>query len=322
MNDSGYSVKSEGPDPALVHSAGAMIRSTREKAGIHIAALAVALKIPVRKLEALEADQWGQLSDVTFVRALAASVCRHLKTDPQPVLALLPPVAQNIEVPQTTTGPMFPKENVPAAVRFGSNPLPHRLVVAVTFLLVGAAILWFWPFFTSAINERVGRNPAGTSRTDVSALPAAPEAIIDREKVAPPVLPASADRSIATKGTVTPVVSGSLPAVVTTQGNPAKAGASQIDDSRTLPPSDGTAAAADASVVFSASDNSWVRVVDSFGAALISRMLAPGETVRVSGRPPLGVTVGNSDSTRAVVQGKAFDLKAVAKDNVARFEVK
>nr|WP_237707280.1 helix-turn-helix transcriptional regulator [Acidovorax sp. NO-1] len=57
---------------------------------MHIAALAVALKVPVSKLEALEADNYGALPDTVFVRALASSMCRTLKLDPAPILALLP----------------------------------------------------------------------------------------------------------------------------------------------------------------------------------------------------------------------------------------
>ena len=37
-------------------SAGSMLRQAREMAGLHIGALAVALKVPVKKLEALEAE--------------------------------------------------------------------------------------------------------------------------------------------------------------------------------------------------------------------------------------------------------------------------
>jgi cytoskeleton protein RodZ len=50
-------------------TAGALLRDAREAAGLHIAALAVALKVPVAKLEALEADNFSALPDMVFVRA-------------------------------------------------------------------------------------------------------------------------------------------------------------------------------------------------------------------------------------------------------------
>ena len=57
-------------------TAGSLLRTAREREGLHIAALAVSMKVPVKKLEALEADRLDLLPDAVFVRALAASVCR------------------------------------------------------------------------------------------------------------------------------------------------------------------------------------------------------------------------------------------------------
>ena len=69
---------------------GMLLRRAREAAGLHVAALAGALKVPVRTLEALEQDRFDLLPDLVFGRALAASVCRTLKIDAQPVLDRLP----------------------------------------------------------------------------------------------------------------------------------------------------------------------------------------------------------------------------------------
>jgi cytoskeleton protein RodZ len=67
-----------------------MLRMARESAGMHVGALAVSLKVPVRHLEALEAGQFDKLPDPIFIRALASSVCRQLRIDTKPVLAALP----------------------------------------------------------------------------------------------------------------------------------------------------------------------------------------------------------------------------------------
>ena len=63
---------SEVPEAAGV-TAGGLLREARQASGMHIAALAVALKVPVSKLEALEADNFGALPDTVFVRALASA---------------------------------------------------------------------------------------------------------------------------------------------------------------------------------------------------------------------------------------------------------
>jgi cytoskeleton protein RodZ len=75
-------------------SPGALIKAAREKSGIHLAILAVNLKVSVKQLEALESDQFDKLPEPVFARALAAKVCRLLHIDASPVLALMP-VATN-----------------------------------------------------------------------------------------------------------------------------------------------------------------------------------------------------------------------------------
>ena len=62
---------------------------------MHIAALAAALKVTPRKLDALENDRYDELLDATFARALAQTVCRTLKIDAEPVLSKLPQPIDN-----------------------------------------------------------------------------------------------------------------------------------------------------------------------------------------------------------------------------------
>ena len=75
-------------------------------------------------------------------------------------------------------------------------------------------------------------------------------------------------------------------------------------------------------VVFSAKGASWVEVTDSKGVVVLRRTLSAGEVVGASGPLPLSAVVGRADATQVRIRGNEFDLTAVAKDNVARFEVK
>ena len=79
-------------------TAGSILREARQAQGLHIAALAATIKVSQRKLEALEGDRLEELPDATFTRALAQTVCRALKIDAAPVLALLPaPTGHRLE---------------------------------------------------------------------------------------------------------------------------------------------------------------------------------------------------------------------------------
>ena len=75
-------------------------------------------------------------------------------------------------------------------------------------------------------------------------------------------------------------------------------------------------------VVFTAKSESWVEVVDSKGKVVLRRVLTTGEVVGAAGALPLKVVIGRVNATQVAVRGQFFDLNAVAKDNIARFEVK
>jgi cytoskeleton protein RodZ len=67
---------------------------------------------------------------------------------------------------------------------------------------------------------------------------------------------------------------------------------------------------------------SWVEVLDASGAALLQRLLQPGEAVGLDGTPPFKLKVGNAAAVQLSFRGQVVDLKAVTRDNVARIELK
>jgi cytoskeleton protein RodZ len=66
---------------------------------------------------------------------------------------------------------------------------------------------------------------------------------------------------------------------------------------------------------------SWVEVRDARGTTLLSRTVSPGEQVGLNGVPPLALVVGNAAATELVFRGRAVDLSARSRDNVARFQL-
>ncbi len=123
-------------------SAGALIRQARESAGVHITSLAVALKVPVRRLEALEADRYDLLTDAVFVRALASSVCRSLKIDATHILPLLPRTqAQPLSVEGRINEPFRSSQEAAA----GRSPVSTPAVLAGVVLVLAAITVYLWP---------------------------------------------------------------------------------------------------------------------------------------------------------------------------------
>lgn len=118
-------------------TAGAALRRAREARGLHIAALAATLKVPQSKLEALEGDRYKELPDATFARALARSMCRALKIDAEPVLAMLPRGGNEASLDRVTPG-----LNQPFRERASSQePMVSTALLKNPVLLGGAALL-------------------------------------------------------------------------------------------------------------------------------------------------------------------------------------
>ena len=283
--------------PADSVTAGALLRQAREASGLHVAALAVALKVPVRKLEALEDDRWDVLTDSVFVRALAASVCRNLKIDPQPILDRLPrtPAPRLAQSREGINTPFrAPSDGAPPG---WYDQMTKPVFLVVFAILLGAIVIILMP----------GRQEA----PPVAILPAEAAPIL-----VPPPNPAPTMDTPSAAASSPQALANPLPAPMAIAGNvPPQA----VTSVATATPATGPAAGI---VVFRTRGQSWVEVTDAKGVMVLRRHMESGEAAGASGALPLRVTIGRVDNTDVQVRGKQYDLRPVSRDNVARFEVR
>lgn len=309
------------PGQGMSVTAGALLRDAREAAGLHIAALAVALKVPVAKLEALEADNFSALPDMVFVRALASSVCRTLKIDPQAVLALLP----QGEGPRLSAGDVGLNAPVKGfAGRSSAAPFKgagtRSFVWAVGLLLIGAALMMFLPRGLDADLSALLKQPETTTKIPMPTGNVAQEisVAVGAEQRVPSAAPAAAAAAAAAVG-----VGVELPAGESIKPAGIASHPIVLPSVEASAPSSAPAADAPSGVLaFKARSESWIQVRDAAGALVLQRNLAPNELVSVSGVLPLAVVIGRADATEVFVRGKPYDIGPVSRENVARFEVK
>ncbi len=309
MSDGLLESHNAAPELSSLTTAGSLLRAARESQGLHIAALAVSLKVPVKKLEALEADRIEDLPDAVFARALASSVCRALKVDVTPILEKLPLTTkprlnhaeQSINAPFRSPG----DSPGPGLLSFLSKPSAW----AVMALLVGALVLVFMPDLTqrvtTGLGTTVGENGAGSGVTTSPAIASEQAVGSQVSAVVTPNATSDTPAMTITSTVSTPTVSSPTLVISTTlTGNSVSTG-----------PLDGL-------VVFKATGETWVEVTDAKGQTTLRRILQAGEGVAANGKLPLRVTVGRADQTQVTVRGQAYDLAGKVRDNVARFEVK
>lgn len=309
------SVSSQASEKA---TAGGLLRAAREAQGLHIAALATAIKVTPRKVDALEGNRLHELPDATFARALAQTICRHLKIDPQPVMALLPPSGHVVLEPASRIRSTPYRDRAGAAdPALGKSLGP--LLWAAALLLVGAAVVYLLPSgWLGTKSDAVVLAPTGAVAAAVpSVLPAASAA-----SAAVVGTPESA--AAAAAGTASPAASAAnlaasaaLPA--------AQPGADRSPSLETVfaapPSSAGSAPAVSGALVVTTTDASWVEVRDAKGQLLLSETVQPGRSVGLDGPLPMRLLVGNAAATQLVFMGRPVDVMSRARENVARFEL-
>ncbi len=289
--------------------AGALLREARLKQNLHIAALAASIKVAPAKLEALEAGRFDELPDATFARALAQSVCRVLKIDAQPVLALLPTgAAAALEKVDAGLNTPFRERQGRAAP--ADWLLPRQPALWVALLLVGAAAAfalmpgsWVGRWTPSA-----GETPVGETRVETTITP--PSATDPAASVPPPG--AGMTPAPVTSPSAAPLDAPA--ASVPVAAAPATPASSVTGD----PPA---AAASGAGAQLTARQATWVQASDAKGQVLLSRIVQAGEVVELTGARPLRLRIGNVRGTELVDRGQVIDLASRTRDNVLNLEL-
>lgn len=297
-------------------TAGGLIRAGREKRGLHIAALAAAIKVSPRKLEALEADRHGELPDLTFTRALAHTVCRALKIDPEPVLAKLPHAGDLPRLAQVGGGLNAPFRGAPGSRDPGEFTL-HRAPAfwATLLVLVCAAMLALLP---DRWMPWVGQSTAALGiATGLPAASSAPSTAASGAPAlsAPAVVPSTMPLAVPTLAPSTlPPLADAAASAATVVGE-AVVSQAPISTQETVA---GTTAGV---LMLRTTAASWIDVQDARGQTLLSRSVQRGEAVSLDGTLPLRVTIGNAAVTQLTFRGQPVDLSTNTRDNVARLQL-
>jgi len=306
---------------------GRLLATARQVKGLSTSDVADKLKLTSRQIEALEAEEYDKLPAAVFVRGFIRNYARLVGLDAEQLLANLGEMqgaTQNITVPSE-------------GVAISSSPLKRWMIYLagglVLFLLL-VALLYQW---LSQGEQVLVAEPAAPSPTpeitsappaqDASMLPGStvtapttPPAMIG-PAAAPPMAPANpvapANPPIAAVAPVmVPKPASVVPATPTTT-NPYLA--------PITPPTPKTEAATPAAkpaggastLRFSATEDSWVQVVDGVGKSG-SKLIGRGTDAVFSGTPPFRVVVGNAATVKMQYNDQAIDLRPFTGDKVAR----
>jgi cytoskeleton protein RodZ len=311
-------------------TAGGLIRQARQEQGLDLASLAAMLKVPLKKLEALEQGRHEDLPGQTFERALAQAACRVLKIDPKPVLDLMPRLGSNTleHVGGGINTPFREQRGHGEHVAETSRFLRPVYILPV-LLVIGALVLLYAP---DSLWDRIPHFSLGSLGSGASAPASAATAGsggVGTSGVALPGVSSAEPAPAAATGGVTTASAGNAgtatpaEASAAAQGATAPAAATPVAAPSAV---DEVAAHAEAPPTIplqvTAAEDSWIEVVDAQGHMLLSRTVVAGESVGLDGALPMKVKVGNAKGTRLSLRGENVDLAPWTRDNVARLVLK
>ncbi len=291
-------------------SAGGMLRNARQAQGIDQASLAATLKIPLRRIDALENGRHEELQGPTFERALAQAACRVLKIDPKPVLALLPQHERNT-LDRVSEGINTPFHDGQVSRGFELPNLMRPAVLLIVVLVILAAAMFLVPEgWVARVTRPFMAGQAAGAPTDVPAAAGVGAPAVIGATTAPVESPAASVAASASPADAAASTAVASPAAVSATA------AQDVDE---------VLAHVDAPNIplqVTATADSWVEVVDAQGHSLLSRTVVAGESVGLDGALPMRVKIGNAGATRLKLRGDNVDLMPWTHDNVARLELK
>lgn len=302
-------------EPSTPSTAGQLLRQARTKAGVHLAVLSVHLKVPVRQLEALEADELDPGKGPVFYRGLAASICRQLNTDPGPVLALLPSLSGQMSPIQTSNLPAGSLiESSRRRTSWGQVFSGKVFWLGFVLLALTLSLVWMpspaqWAIWDGWHFSFFKPSSSGQLTEEVKLQPPL--------SPAPVPAPAPADSTANAPATAYPTPpTASVPSPAADV--PAVAAESAAKSASAAPPP----APGSVQWVFSAKGESWLELRNNQNAVIWSGTLKQGDVQRVDSPLPVRVVVGRAQVVNVTLRGQPFDLVPHTQVTVARFEVK
>ena len=333
-------------------SVGNTLREARERLDLNVNDVANRIKFAPRQIEALEADDYARLPEAAFVRGFVRSYARFLGLDPVPLLSSLPSSHTQASSAHEIKSVEIPMPSVLSARRHNIIWLAAALVIALSLAIFVRTHDRAPEKIESAAKANVQAlelpdKPAETASAQlpeqvpsVESLPvqAAPEAPVPEvhQSVEPKII-----RSVPTTPTspqsvqaapvlppqpsAQPKVVRSMPFLLPWQAAPQKP-VRVVPAPAPAPPQapviDAGIKGAEHSLRLEFDEDAWLEIKEGNDKILLSRKYPADSLVRVTGKAPLLVVIGNARAVRLFDNGKKVNLERYTTAEVAKVKLK
>lgn len=320
----------------MCEGCGLRLREAREARELTVEAVAEVLKLGVRQLQAIEAEEWSSFPSQAALRGFIRAYAYHLGLDPHGLFSE--------EIAPTLLDPQDPITAPSTGIRFSGTGMRTWMlivpgVVLVFFVLVMALYAWLAQDNETGVDAGSAAItspvllPAVVGAGEVSASASSAALGATSDVAATPVVPVSPEaapsaRPVSPETSSRPPVSGADNAATASAG--AKTAAANVAPIPSSRPQAGTESASapaamatgpgSKELVFTASSDAWIEIVDAKGQR-IRRLVNPYLPFKVSGLPPFKLVIGNAAHVRLSYNGSAVDLRPFIGEKVARLSI-
>lgn len=276
-------LEQEAAEGAAGATVGELLREARQRLNLDAADVARQLRLGLRQIEALEANDFAALPGNTIVRGFIRNYAKLLHADPAGFLA-----AYEASLP----APAAPRITAEAEnIDISAHPSRRWLI----FLFAGVALVIGVPLAMYALLHDDTLETAVVSAPSAAPAPAP----LGEATLAVPLPAVSPVATVPLEGADTPVGVEPAPAV-------------------SAAPVREVAPAAEAAIQLAFEEDAWVEIRDRAGQRVFSQIGRKGGSAAVAGDAPLSLVIGNAAKVRVIYKGKAVDLQPFIKVNVAR----
>lgn len=302
---------------------GGALNAAREVQGLTVQDVAKQLRLGVKQIEALEADDFGALPEATIVKGFIRNYAKLLKIPSEPLVA-----AYNEMKPEKAQHAYTLHPGINMKISESNKPDVGRYFI-LTFIILVLAAVWF--FYQNYVQKP---NPVNPIPEIVEALPELALPATERMQDGATFqldMPVQGELNTASE----PVNSGNTDTAVDAELTAKNDTDSTADaeNSQTTQPNTGTEANLDddsnqqaevapepgkTRIAFAATQETWLSVVNASGDEVYNKILYAGDRDVIDVRQPAEIVVGNAHGATLMVDGKPIDLAPYTRINVAR----
>lgn len=294
---------------------GAQLAVLRHENGWTIEQVARQLNLAPRQVDAIEADNYEGLPDAV-VRGFVRAYAKLLKIDAAP---LLNSISEGTQAPKEEgrvsrkiLATPFSEARFPSMTdRPNGSGARFFIFLLIIFILAGA---WFAQRngylvkLSQSISNKVSNSPEKTH-------PNTSDASIQKQ-LEPESLSVAIPQINISPDTSSPIVSSSKisSSVKQSEAGPVSSFSSEVPKAE--------AVAIGNTLILKIKKDSWVEIRRSNGSAVVSGIIKAGDTKTIEVTEPLSVVIGNALAVDVNLRGNPVEIKANAKNNVARLNLK